>query len=141
MEENNMKKVIAFTLVAVMALAMLVSCGGSKNDILGKWKGEEAGVEAVYEFKNDGTVEITAMGFTMTGTYKVEGDTLTMGIEMMGVNDSASIRLPFSTMKLLPSKKVATAPPKSNGPTRPLMMRNHWNVLAPRMLPSLFWNS
>ncbi|MBP5657892.1 MAG: hypothetical protein J6X52_05155, partial [Clostridia bacterium] len=26
MEENNMKKVIAFTLVAVMALAMLVSC-------------------------------------------------------------------------------------------------------------------
>ncbi|MBQ6043502.1 MAG: hypothetical protein IJL41_05110 [Clostridia bacterium] len=87
-----MKKVIAFTLVAVMALAMLVSCGGSKNDILGKWKGEEAGVEAVYEFKNDGTVEITAMGFTMTGTYKVEGDTLTMGIEMMGVNDESTAK-------------------------------------------------
>ena len=45
----------------------------------------------------------------------------------------------LSMMKLEPSKNVATAPPRSNGPRMPLSTRKHWNVRAPKKLPSLFW--
>ena len=51
------------------------------------------------------------------------------------------MRLSFATMKFDPSKKVATAPPKSNGPRIPFSVRKNWNVFGPRMLPILFWNS
>ena len=41
----------------------------------------------------------------------------------------------FSTMKLEPSKKVATAPPNSSGPTMPFNIRNQRYVRVPSRLP------
>ena len=52
-----------------------------------------------------------------------------------------SVRLDFDTMKLLPSKKVATAPPINSDPNIPLRIKQYWKGFAPNRLPLLCWNS
>lgn len=82
-----MKKVIALALVAVMALVMLASCGGGNgnedqgedNVLVGKW---EESVTGVYEFKRNGTLTLTSFGVTFPGTYSINGEILTLDIDL-----------------------------------------------------------
>ena len=88
-----MKRILALALVAFIALAALVSCGGSEsgesgsNTIIGKWQkidSEYGKSENVYEFKSDGTIEYTSYssgGITYQGTYSINGDTLSFTID------------------------------------------------------------
>ena len=91
-----MKKVIALALVAVMALVMLAACGGNEgggnnsgantgdtvsssdennaHPVVGRW--EYGGV--VYEFKANGEQTISIGGTAIPGTYKIDGDKITI---------------------------------------------------------------
>ncbi|MBO4501557.1 MAG: hypothetical protein J5760_04880, partial [Clostridia bacterium] len=68
-----MKKVIALTLVAVMALVMLAACSGHDKALEGKW--EAVGGSVLFEFKSD-DVTMTVYGTSYTGTWSTSGDTL-----------------------------------------------------------------
>ena len=81
-----MKKAIALSLMAVIVISMLVSCGG--NSIVGKWQAEIEGETAAYEFKSDGTLEMSGSGLTFSGTYSVKDDQLTITISFMGMENT-----------------------------------------------------
>ena len=83
-----MKRILALTLVAFIALTILVSCGGNEsgnedqgedNVLVGKW---EESVTGVYEFKRNGTLTLTSFGVTFPGTYSINGDILTLEIDL-----------------------------------------------------------
>ena len=87
-----MKRIIALTLAAFIALALLVSCGGESGNsngnqgrnstIVGKWQIDKY---ALYEFKENGTIEYTSYssgGITYQGTYSISGDILSFSIDI-----------------------------------------------------------
>jgi hypothetical protein len=87
--ENNMNSKLSVALLACMVL-LVCGCGSSpQNLILGKWEISGARVGGVddanagaagkaikmsLEFKKDGTAQITMMGQTLQGTYKINGE-------------------------------------------------------------------
>lgn len=77
----------AISLVAVLVLAMsLVACGDS--GIVGTWSMTEDGVTSSFTFEKDGTCKASAMGLEMSGTYKTDGDKLTITISLLGMESS-----------------------------------------------------
>lgn len=84
-------KIIALVLVSAMLALLFVGCGsGSSNSIVGKWeiKEEAEGISAsmVFEFKANGDLAMTSEMngseiMSQEGTYKVEGDQITVTLE------------------------------------------------------------
>lgn len=72
------KKFMVLALVLCTVL-LLAACGGSSSPIVGKWKDETTGMSTI-EFKADGTLSAAALGQTITGTYKIDGDKITTNV-------------------------------------------------------------
>ena len=94
-----MKKAIALTLMAVVLVSMLVSCGG--KSVVGKWQLEEDGETIIYEFKKDGKLEMITGGMTVNGSYTVNGDELTITISFMGMEETNSGKFGFEGDNLI----------------------------------------
>lgn len=79
MKRNYKLVVILCTLLSSL---FLFACGKS-NGIVGKWVyTSPSGSEQAFTFKSNGNIELdTALG-SATGTYEVEGDTITYTLEM-----------------------------------------------------------
>ncbi len=80
------------SLVAALVMVMsLVACGGEKG-LVGTWEvsadidGQE--ISAGYTFESNGDCSVNAMGITMDGTYKTDGDKITITVSFMGVETS-----------------------------------------------------
>lgn len=99
--------------IAVPALIASVSLGCAKPTVVGKWQGtvpipgQGTAVPATVDYKADGTMEqvmTTPVGpITVTGTYKVDGDTLTTTGKDIKLNGNAlppmlAARVPASAM-------------------------------------------
>ena len=102
-----MKKILALSIVVLLALSVLASCGSSDSGLVGYWKGNVEGSEAIIEFSDDGTgkvyyvsdegsfymgiewkdkgdkLEVTMMDETDESEYKLEGDKLTLDGEVL----------------------------------------------------------
>ncbi len=68
-----MRLTIACVVVVLIAGLVLAGCGGG-NKLVGKWQG--TGI--TFEFAADGKMTAGVMGMSASGTYKVEGNKLTM---------------------------------------------------------------
>ncbi|MBO4501015.1 MAG: hypothetical protein J5760_02135 [Clostridia bacterium] len=96
-----MKTLKAFTcLILVFALVFtFAACGGKENgaSIVGKWTDARG---ATYEFRADGTTEMSNSGMTVTGTYSIDGDKLTLVLTYMGstVEKTGLFRLEGDTL-------------------------------------------
>ena len=72
-----MRKRIAIVALVMCALFLLAACGSGSSALVGKWKDEATGMMTM-EFKDDGTLSVSALGQTQTVSYKVDGDKITM---------------------------------------------------------------
>ena len=81
---------VGVVLVAVAVVLIIVLTGGGDKGLVGKWEGTESGFAVSYEFKSNGEFSATAIGITMNGTYKVDGDKLTTTIELLGQNQETA---------------------------------------------------
>lgn len=79
------KRVFALALVLAMSLS-LVACSGS---IEGEWVMEEDGGEVTYEFGDDGKGSVKQSGVSIEFEYEVDGDEITMSMEMFGEKSDA----------------------------------------------------
>ena len=95
-------KIMSLVLAIMMVAVLFVGCGGGEggNSIVGKWeiKEEAEGMEVsmVFNFKSNGDFEMTSEmnGSALVseeGTYKVEGDKITMNIDGEESTSSFSI--------------------------------------------------
>jgi len=81
-----MKKILSVC-VAMMLMLTLVACGGKKDDtIIGKWESVESieGITMTYDFQKDDKMVITMSGISVDGTYKLDGDKITMEMSVAG---------------------------------------------------------
>lgn len=64
------------SIVLTVSVALLLSaCASSPQDmILGKWEVEGAPMKMMAEFNRDGTAQLTMLGQTLRGTYKVNAE-------------------------------------------------------------------
>ena len=82
-----MRKRIAIVVLVMCAIFLLAACGSaSSSPIIGTWKDEATGLMTI-EFKDDGTLSVSALGQTQTGTYQVDGDKITTKVG----DDEASV--------------------------------------------------
>jgi hypothetical protein len=59
------------------AVLFAAGCGSSPSDlIVGKWETGAAGMKITAEFTSDARANLTMLGNTVQGTYKVNGDEL-----------------------------------------------------------------
>ena len=101
-----MKKAIALSLMAVIVISMLVSCGG--NSIVGKWQAEIEGETAAYEFKSDGTLEMSGSGLTFSGTVKDDQHTITISFMGMENTDTTKFKIDGDTLTIYDEDGEAT---------------------------------
>jgi uncharacterized protein (TIGR03066 family) len=107
---------IAGALILLCAPLLLTGCGKKSNAdlIVGKWeltKGEGAPPGTEMEFTKDGKVKVSMKvgekGVSLEGTYKVEGDKLT--VTMMDKTDSDTIKTLNDTTLVMEDSKGKTA--------------------------------
>ena len=89
-----MKKILAISLVFVLAISLLTACkitigggDGGGSELVGVWARvtEDGKIAEVYEFIADGTVKLWSWWVgVMEATYKIDGDKLTLSSEDMG---------------------------------------------------------
>src|SRR5262245_20349585 len=87
-----MRAVLGVALVAVMGLVSGAGVAGQDKDekidgkkLIGKWAPKEGGTEKfVVEFTKDGKLKFVGEGKTVDGTYKLEGNKLTIEAEVDG---------------------------------------------------------
>jgi DUF917 family protein len=70
---------IGLTLVTLFVT--IAACGGGGNPIVGKWS-ESGGT--VTEFKDNGTIILSASGTAITGTYTLKDTTMVINITEIG---------------------------------------------------------
>lgn len=90
-----MKRVIALSLVLVMALSVLVACGGKggsgdSGNLIGSWSATEEGVEVIFTFKDGGKGTMSSMGIEMDMTWSTDGDKINMSMSFMGETEEMS---------------------------------------------------
>lgn len=92
------KRVFAFALVLAMSLS-LVACSGS---IKGEWKATEDDMEVIYKFDDDGKGSVTSSGVSVAFNYEVDGDELTMSMELLGekVESTSTYEIDGDTLKI-----------------------------------------
>ena len=62
-------------LTITFLVAILSACGsGPQNLIVGKWEVQNAPTKMIAEFRKDGTADLSILGQTLHGTYKVTAD-------------------------------------------------------------------
>ena len=96
------KNIPLLLVLIVLSTLVLGACSGkdeASSDIVGKWSyTTEGGNEQTYIFNSDGTIElITALG-NASGTYQVEGDTISYTM-LMPNNKSKSDSMTFKLNK------------------------------------------
>lgn len=96
------KNIPLLLVLIVLSTLVLGACSGKDepaSDIVGKWSyTTEGGNEQTYIFNSDGTIElITALG-NASGTYQVEGDTISYTM-LMPNNKSKSDSMTFKLNK------------------------------------------
>ena len=90
-------KVLVSVMILAMVVAMLAACGSSKsNALVGTWKLtsvesagvtmtsealESQGISMSFDFKEDGSVTLEAVGETSEGTYTQDGTKVSVTIE------------------------------------------------------------
>jgi uncharacterized protein (TIGR03066 family) len=86
--------------LAVTCVVLLVSgCdSGPQDQILGKWEAGETGAKLTIEFAKDGKANLTMMGKTVPGTYKLTGDDLEWTVN--GMTTKSKVKLTASEMEL-----------------------------------------
>ncbi len=78
-----MKKYFKLLLVAVLFIGVVALTGcekkkeETKDPIIGSWK-YDSGADFTYTFKEDGTLTYEGYGSVMEGTYKIEGNKISI---------------------------------------------------------------
>jgi uncharacterized protein (TIGR03066 family) len=95
-----------FRILAVACAVLFVSgCDSSPQDqILGKWEAGETGLKLTIEFAKDGKANLTMMGKTVPGTYKLNADELEWTVN--GMTTKAKVKLTASEMELTSEGKT-----------------------------------
>ena len=93
----------AVSVLVVLSLVGLVACGGGGGDgsaIVGKWEGDMEGMAGVFEFTSDNKLIMTveAVGASLEGTYRVDGDKLIMSL--MGEDNEATYKIDGNTLTI-----------------------------------------
>ncbi|MDA1675257.1 MULTISPECIES: DUF5640 domain-containing protein [Bacillus cereus group] len=83
-----MKKSLLAISVFLLSI-MLVACGGTDKELIGKWEDNLAGV-STYDFKKDGTVSAEVINDKIEGKYTADGKVITIKI------GEKEIELPYS---------------------------------------------
>lgn len=83
-----MKKSLLAISVFLLSI-MLVACGGTDKELIGKWEDNLAGV-STYDFKKDGTVSVEVINDKYEGTYTADGKVIKMKI------NKKDVELPYS---------------------------------------------
>ena len=107
---NTKLRMVLFTCVGAL---LLTACGSSpQNLIVGRWEASRAragGTDAPYtqvpkdihmaaEFSQDGTAQMTMMGHTFQGTYKLNGDELEWS--MSGITKKARAKVTATELEV-----------------------------------------
>lgn len=77
-----MKKRILTLFVVVMMVFSLAACGSKSGSIIGKWKNDQVGI--TFDFKEGDAVTMSVAGMSVEGTYKTDGDKISLKIASMG---------------------------------------------------------
>jgi uncharacterized protein (TIGR03066 family) len=87
-----MKRIVSVFCIVVILTLSLVSCGLSKK-IIGDWNMTEDGVTVTYSFDEDGKFEGKMAGVALvSGTYEVDGNEVTLTIEMFGQTSTETLK-------------------------------------------------
>lgn len=73
-----MKKSLLAISVFLLSI-MLVACGGTDKELIGKWEDNLAGV-STYDFKKDGTVSAEVINDKIEGKYTADGKVIKIKI-------------------------------------------------------------
>ena len=65
---------VSIVVAACVALLLFACAPSPQSLILGKWEVENAPIKMAAEFRPDGTAQITMLGQTLQGTYKLNGE-------------------------------------------------------------------
>lgn len=76
---SNRSKLLQFTL-CVIALALFLS-GCMGNPLIGIWTRTEMGVTISFEFRNNGSVQLSMAGISVEGKYEVKNGQLTINLD------------------------------------------------------------
>jgi hypothetical protein len=69
--KNNKRTLITLIIIAICLI--LISACSSKQNLVGTWQNEQSGDTLVF-FK-DGTISMTSLGMSVTGSYQILDDT------------------------------------------------------------------
>jgi len=94
-------------LLAVFTCCLLFGCSGKAKDLVGKWR-DEAGTTTI-EFSSDGKVTIAQGGATNSTWYKLQGNKLTMG-SVSGLKESDTVTWKVSGDTLTLGRPGSTGP-------------------------------
>ena len=92
-----MKKRITISVFALCISFLLAACGGS-SPIVGKWKDEATGIGTI-EFKDDGTLTLSALGQSETVKYKIDGDKITVTAD--GVDTTSTFKVEGNELTII----------------------------------------
>src|SRR5262245_33396584 len=73
---DEMRTKLAFAVLACVALSVSACGNSAQNQIVGKWEAGADGAKITAEFTKDGKANLTMLGQSLQGTYKVNGDEL-----------------------------------------------------------------
>jgi hypothetical protein len=90
------KKLASIMLLGLL-LVTLSSCGG--NPLVGTWEANTFGITTTMEFKNDGTMTLSTLGFSIQAKYSVSGNQVTLTMEN-GYTDISSMPVGTSTFSI-----------------------------------------
>ena len=92
-------RIVSLALIAVMAIGILVSCGGSGRKLIGTWESSADFVS--YTFEKDGTGKQSAFGvLSVDMTYKIKGNELWITSSMYGYEKDEVYTFKISDDKL-----------------------------------------
>jgi hypothetical protein len=69
---KNTKKTFKVLSILVICLLLISACS-PKQKLIGKWQNEQSG--EILEFFKDGTISMTTLGMSFTGSYSILDDT------------------------------------------------------------------
>lgn len=79
----------AIVIIAIIAIIVAVSSGGTEKKIIGKWQTE--GSDEIYEFTKDGQfLRLTGSSDGLTVTYTIDGERLYLNMNILWANATVS---------------------------------------------------
>ncbi|SEF86789.1 MULTISPECIES: DUF5640 domain-containing protein [Lachnospira] len=100
-------KKMTTVIFASVLLFTLVACGGSKS-VVGTWTSVEDDIAYTFVFEKDGTGSLDLSGVSVPFEYKVEDDTITLTMTLLGTTeeDEYTYELSDKTLKLTDDANV-----------------------------------